>query len=227
MQNNLNKLEKDCVRVNERIDTLLADDADARAANRKAAYYGYSAFLLSLVAPLLTICILLHRSGVVASMAQTASIPLNVVDAFGEWHVDSKMEWHVAFERNGMLARPVPAALTASHRFPHVSGETCDAIVAPHLEAPPTAPTDGSALAPPPSAGGLLSMTQLLCGAALFFGALQIVSKLLRRYEPSYTKREHANLLATQKYVSHDLLELKHSLYKLYLNDCTSELEYQ
>ena len=65
----LNKLEKDCVRVSERIAELLAADAVAQQHNRKAASYGWAAFLLSLLAPAVLVAVFLHRSGAAASMA--------------------------------------------------------------------------------------------------------------------------------------------------------------
>jgi len=179
VQNNLNKLEKDCVRVNERIAELLAADSVARQHNRKAASYGWLAFLISLLAPTLVVAIFLHRSGAAASMAASAAVP-----AVAE---------HLA--------------------------DVCDALVAPAdaVGAKGRAPEGRRA------AGGLLSMPQLLGACTLFFVVLQIVSKLLRRYQPSFSKRELANLIGTQRYVADDLLELKRTLYKNYLDECSSD----
>ena len=51
-----------------------------------------------------------------------------------------------------------------------------------------------------------------------------MVSRLLRRYEPAYTGRELSNLLGTRRHV-HELLALKHALYKTYLDQCRSEID--
>ena len=199
VQNNLNKLERDCRMVNTRIEELLSADRIARTHNRKAASYGWLVFAVSLLAPLIMVALLLHRSGVVTSLADGA-VPPAVIAAFGD---------------------------------------TCDALVTPHpledaephaaaVDATDSAIGEGTAIAPPvavraAAAGGMLSLPQFLLGGVAFFLVGQLVSKTLRRYEPSYSKRELANLLQTQKYVTHDLLELKGRLYKTYLDECSSD----
>ena len=42
------------------------------------------------------------------------------------------------------------------------------------------------------------------------------------RYEPCFSKRERDNLLGTQRYVTGDLINLKTTLYKTYLDQCSS-----
>ena len=90
LQNNLNKLEKDCKRVDERIGELLTIDEKARAKNRRAAYYGWIAFFASLLAPLVLLLLLLHRSGIVLTLVELlpGAIPTEVttpiVAAFGQ-----------------------------------------------------------------------------------------------------------------------------------------------
>ena len=183
VQNNLDKMEKDCVAVARRIDEVLAADTTAKAHNRKAAMRGYLAFALSLLGPLLLLTVGLHRAGVVASLGGSGALPPAVVAAVGD---------------------------------------TCDALVAPPAAAPPAEQL--SALPPPGQpAGAILSMGQLVGGALAFFVVLQAASALFRRYEPSYSKREVANLLATRAYVTNDLLELKKTLWKRYLDQCSSD----
>ena len=187
VQNNLNKLEKDVMAVNTRIEQLLADDTVARQYNRKAASYGWAAFLVSLLAPLLVVAVGLHRSGLVASMAARTAVPPELVAAFGD---------------------------------------TCDALVAPHAEAADAVVAQSAAVSAASvssSSAGLLSLKQLLGAASLFFVFMQIVSRLVRRYEPCFSKRELANLLGTQRYVTHDVLELKKNLYKTYLDEVSSD----
>ena len=62
---------------------------------------------------------------------------------------------------------------------------------------------------------------QFLGGSLAVFVVLQALSKRLRTYVPSFSKRELANLQGTQKYVTVDLLELKKGLYKEYLDQCS------
>ena len=52
---------------------------------------------------------------------------------------------------------------------------------------------------------------------------LQVASRFLRKYQPAYTAREAANLRGTRQYVQADLIELKTSLYKQYLDECSSD----
>ena len=193
LQNNLNKLEKDCKRVDERIGELLTIDEKARAKNRRAAYYGWIAFFMSLLAPLVLLLLLLHRSGIVLTLVELlpGAIPTEVTT-------------------------PIVAAF----------GQTCDALVAPEASTTAVAAagsSDGSG-GSGSGGGGLLNLQQLLYGCAAFFVALQIVSRLFRRYEPALTGRELNNLLGTRRHV-HSLLKLKETLYKTYLDQCRSEID--
>ena len=192
VQNNLNKLEKDCLMINERVKQLLADHQAARAHNRKAAVNGWLLFAASLLAPLLVVTLLLHRSGLVASLVENAgrTVPPALVDAFGQ--------------TCDALVSPSPSPQDSSVQ-----------------NALDTAASSGGALSEPSSASGLLSMTQFLGGSLVWFLVLQAFSKRLRTYVPSFSKRELANLQGTQKYVTVDLLELKKGLYKEYLDECS------
>jgi GTPase Era involved in 16S rRNA processing len=94
-------------------------------------------------------------------------------------------------------------------------GQTCDVLV-----------TGGDATGGDATAartGGLLSRTQFVLGSFGYFVVLQVASRLLRRYQPAFTKREIANLSGTQRYVTQDLLELKTQLWKRYLEQCSSD----
>ena len=53
--------------------------------------------------------------------------------------------------------------------------------------------------------------------------ASQVLSRRVRRYEPVYSSREAANLRQTRAYVMGELLERKKRLYKLYLDQSSSE----
>ncbi len=75
-------------------------------------------------------------------------------------------------------------------------------------------------------AEGLLSMQQFMAGAAAVFVVFQIAAKLLRRRRvPAFSSREVANLRGTQRYVMGELMDTKVRLYKLYLDQCSSELQ--
>ena len=191
LQNNLNKLEKDCKRVDERIGELLTIDEKARAKNRRAAYYGWIAFFTSLLAPFVLLLLLLHRSGIVLTLVELlpGAIPTEVTT-------------------------PIVAAF----------GQTCDALVAPETSTTAVAAAGSSESGSGSGGGGLLNLQQLLYGCAAFFVALQIVSRLFRRYEPALTGRELNNLLGTRRHV-HSLLKLKETLYKTYLDQCRSEID--
>ena len=152
------------------------------AINRKAAFNGWLAFAASLIAPLLVVALVLHRSGLVASiLGASGTVPAELVAAFGD---------------------------------------TCDALVAPASGEVDQQAQQQQQL-PAPTVVGLLNMPQFLGGSFVWFVALQGLSKALRRYVPYLSKREVANLMGTQKYVTVDLLELKKSLYKEYLNECS------
>ena len=202
VQNNLNKLEKDCLMVNERIKQLLADDQVARAHNRKAAVNGWLLFAASLLAPLLVVALLLHRSGLVASLAQNAGhpVPPALVDAFGQ----------------------TCDALVSASPTPTGAEDGADAAAGQAGQAALAAGASGAeAAAPTFGASGLLSMPQFLGGSLAWFVLLQALSRRLRTYVPSFSNRELANLQGTQKYVTVDLLELKKGLYKEYLDQCS------
>ena len=51
---------------------------------------------------------------------------------------------------------------------------------------------------------------------------LQLGSLAFRRYRPSLSKREAYNLVATRAHVTGEMLEKKRTLYKLYLDQCSS-----
>ena len=87
----------------------------------------------------------------------------------------------------------------------------------------PSLPVPTGTEALPTSGSGLLSMPQFLGGGLLFVVALQALSRRLRSYVPAYSKRELANLVGTQKYVTVDLLELKKGLYKEYLCELSTD----
>ena len=48
------------------------------------------------------------------------------------------------------------------------------------------------------------------------------MSRLMRRYEPMYSKKELKNLHETRAYVMGPLLDQKVSMYKAYLDQCSS-----
>lgn len=87
-------------------------------------------------------------------------------------------------------------------------GGACDLLVAP---------ADGQ------SASGLFTPTNFLAGIAALFVVLQGVSKWIRRYHSVYTSREVSNLRQTRAHVMGELLDRKKRLYKLYLDQCSSE----
>ena len=199
VQNNLNKLERDCKSVDAKISELLGADAIVRAKNRKAATYGLLTFGTSLLGPLLLLVFFVHRAGLL-----TKSV-------------------HLLASTSGA---PPPAELHAAIGW---LGDTCDALVAPEAAAAGTAASAADSATPglltAPVDPGLLTLPQFLLGTLGYFLTLQLASRLLWRCEPCFTKREVANLVATQKHVMGDLLELKVRLYKLYLDQCSSEVQ--
>ena len=90
----------------------------------------------------------------------------------------------------------------------HFFGSACDLLVGAVADPSPAA--DGLPAAP--RAAGLLTVQQLVIGALVGFLALQLASRLTRRYKPVYSKREVANLLGTQKHVMGELLDRKVTL---------------
>jgi len=84
VQNNLNKLEADCKMVSRKIDELLSDDVKARQRNRSAFCQGILAFLGSLLAPLLLVAFLLHRTGLTKHELLTTTIPPHLLAHFGD-----------------------------------------------------------------------------------------------------------------------------------------------
>lgn len=167
VQNNLNKLERDCKLVGATIDGLLEADAAARKRNNQAFCYGYLLFFASLHVPALALAVLLAY----------ADVP-PLLDA-------------------AKLA-PEPFAML---------NKTSSLLLG----------TDESA--------GLLSMGQFMGGVAAITAAFYVASRVMGRYVPCYTKREVANLRATRDHVVGELLDKKQKLYKLYLDQCASELQ--
>jgi len=72
---------------------------------------------------------------------------------------------------------------------------------------------------------GLFTTKQFLIGVFILTTCLYIASRVLGRYKPAYTKREIGNLQQTRAYVMGELLDTKERLYKLYLDQCASELQ--
>ena len=208
VQNNLNKLERDCKRVYTQIEELLSDDAAKRARNRKATCQGLLAFVVSLLGPLLLLGFFVHRAGLM----------------------------HAFFvDRAVGGGADAPSALLPE--FVAAFGQTCDALVAPEAgaqrlaiptDAAPPAAEGGGESASASGAGsttGLMTLPQFLIGTLGFFLSMQLVSKLLWRHESQFTKREVSNLTATQKFVKCELLELKGKLYRLYIDQLQSEIQ--
>ena len=97
--------------------------------------------------------------------------------------------------RSGIVAEVASSAAVPPTMVSAFS-QTCDALVAPEQQLDEEGASSSS------GAAGLLSMQQFLVGTLVLFVALQAISKSLRRYKPSYSKREFANLVATQRYVT-------------------------
>jgi len=124
------------------------------------------------------------------------------------------------------------AAAPVSSELLQLWGQTCDAVVAPDAPASASLPTsdtagsdDDATPATAPTAEGMLTLFQLLSGSLAFFVILQLVSRLLWRHVPCRTHKEASLLVATQRYVQDELLELKVRLYKLYIEQVSSEVQ--
>uniref|UniRef100_A0A6U7IE30 Dynamin-type G domain-containing protein n=1 Tax=Haptolina brevifila TaxID=156173 RepID=A0A6U7IE30_9EUKA len=199
VQNNLNKLEADCKRVSNRIDELLSADKIARRHNRRAFCRGFVTFLASLIAPLLLVAFLIHRTGLIKHELLTATIPEHMLAHFGD--------------TCDAIVAPEPAAATA---LPAGSiDETLGVESADHTHA-----TTGTG-----ASSGLLTLPQLMFGLLGCFLALQMLSRMLWQLSPQLAKKEEKHLKATQQFVMTEVLETKARLYKQYLDEVMSEVQ--
>lgn len=209
VQNNLNKLERDCAIVYAKIEELLIADTQARRRNQKATSHGMLAFCASLLAPVMLFGFLAHRTGLAAIVPP--AIPPDIITAIGQ--------------TCDLLIAPDPLM----RADPTVLLEEVAAAAGADV-GNDTMSTDGAKAAPVAegpvsSRGGLLTLPQFLFAVIGMFISLQLLSRLLWRHEPQLTKREVQQLTGTQRYVKDELLVLKVRLYKLYIDQCSSEVQ--
>jgi hypothetical protein len=102
----------------------------------------------------------------------------------------------------------------------------------PHLGSPDTfkSLTASSPLTPRPATypapvPGWLSIRDFLLCAFILTVGLYVASRILGRYKPYYSKQELKNLQSTKTHVMGELLDTKERLYKLYLDQCASDLQ--
>ena len=220
VQNNLNKLEKDCLMVNKRIEELLGEDATcvpaplpaplpaalpAAATGSLHAVPTTNPSTPPMTPPMLTCSPSPRRR---SSRAHNRKAAFNGWLAFICSLLAPILVITLFLHRSGIVAE-VASTAAVSPAMVSAFSQTCDAIVAPEQQqqqhdegAAAPASSDGGSSSSSSSAAGLLSMKQFLVGALVLFIALQALSKSLRRYKPSYSKRELANLVATQRYVT-------------------------
>ena len=224
MQNNLNKLERDCKVVDAKIGELLAADAVVRGRNRKAAWWGLLLMGASLLGPALLLLLFAHRAGLLHKATQLvaassgASIPEEVHAAIS-W-VGQTCDALVAPDAAAEAAAAAAAAAATAAAEEAAAAAAAEEGQAQLPGLPAAAASYAAAVG-----GGLLTLPQFMLGTLGVFLTFQVASRLVWRYEPCFTKREASNLLGTQRYVMENLLELKVRLYKLYLDQCSSEVQ--
>jgi len=83
VQNNLNKLERDCKLVNGTIDAFLADDRSARQHNRTVCMRGFFLGCLSFVVFVVFLSYFLHATGLM-KLYLAGAVPDHIIDTFGQ-----------------------------------------------------------------------------------------------------------------------------------------------
>jgi len=140
-------------------------------------------------------------------------LPVLALALLAQW---ARLEWYLQLHA-------VAPTLTES------LAQACAVLIGgcqPHAGPSSGQPTASRAAAPRMAGGaGLMTMPQFLLGMAALFVLMQLGSRLVWRYNLTFSNTGLRNLRGTRAHVLATFVPQKHRLYKQYLDQCSSGVE--